>query len=353
MLAPITEALAQSVLVRAEVRPVVDRIIVPGRVAPAASSDVVVGRNMVVEKFLVVPGERVKKGQKMAEIDVKSVAYELGYLRPYVDYSQRNLQVAEIDLKVADERLERISILASKGIVSDSDLDSAKEGASSARRNHERAMAQLAEWQSKLAEVNQRLREVALVSPRNGVVAEMIIDPRNFFGVYQARAGTVLARVDEPGKYQLDVKMNDRDFLRLGEFPVCEVILPYTAPIRCTVIPPSGVPERSDRSVSALFPVTVRFDYGGRTSAKQGLVKGLEGSLRLSAAKPVKRLLIPWNAVDVEPGKTYVQVQGSAGSKRTEVKLGWRDGHHVEVLSGLKSGDSVIAKVWPPARNRS
>lgn len=342
-------AFAQLVAVPAELRSVRDQLVVPGQVEPAESSDVIVGRNMVIDRFLVVPGQNVKKGQKLAEIDVKSVAYELSYVRPYRDYTARSILVSEIDLKVAQERLSRLSILAKKGIVSDSDLDNAKETANRASRSYEQALAQLANWEAKLADVERRIRDVALVAPQNGIVAEMAIDPRNLVGVYQARAGTVVARIETPGKYRLDLKLTDRDFLRLEEFPICEVLLPHSRPIKCSVIPPDGVPERSEHSVSARFPVSVKFDYTPGPGGVKSLVRRAEAVLKLSAAKSFQRLLLPWNAVQVDSGKTFVRKIGAPRNQRTEVKLGWRDGYYVEVLDGLKSGEMVEAQVWPPA----
>lgn len=338
-------ASGQTVTVRAESRDVTSDLRVTGKVVPAESSEISPARDMVISKFLVVPGQNVKKGQKLAEIDIKSVASELKYLKPYREVAARNVQLTEINLKVAQERLERTTTLAGKGIVKGNDLDQAKGGASSARRSYEQSLAQLAEIESKIKEVDQRLAEIALVSPQDGYVAQMIVDPRNMQGIYPARQGSVLMRIDRPGTYLMQVKMSDRDFLRLGEFPVCEVRLAYTAPVPCKVLPPSGIPERSAQAVSAVFPVVAKFDFADRN-----IPKGIEGILRLAAAAPQRRLLIPWNAVEVEPGKTFVRKPGDAKGQRTAVNLGWRDGYYVEVLDGLREGEEVVAQVWPPVK---
>ena len=338
-------AAAQSVFVPAEARDVVNSISVTGRVVPAESSEISPARDMVISKFLVVPGETVKKGQKLAEIDITSVASELKYLKPYREVAARNVQLTEINLKVAQERLERTTTLAGKGIVKGNDLDRAKGDASSARRGYEQSLAQLAEIEGKLKEVDQKLAEIALVSPQDGYVAQMAVDPRQMTGIYRARSGSVLARIDRPGTYLMRVKMADRDFLRLGEFPRCEVRLPYTDPVPCAVNPPSGIPERSPQSVSAVFPVSATFHFTARN-----IPMGIEGVLKLAAGTAQKRLLIPWNAVEVEPGKTFVRKKGAEKNQRTEVRLGWRDGYHVEVLDGLKEGELVEAKVWPPVK---
>lgn len=341
-----TPVSAQTVVVRAESREVVSDMAITGKVVPAESSEISPARDMVISKFLVVPGQSVKKGQKLAEIDIKSVASELKYLKPYREVAARNVQLTEINLKVAQERLERTTTLAGKGIVKGNDLDQAKGSASGARRSYEQSLAQLADIEGKIKEVDARLAEIALLAPQDGYVAQMIVDPRNLQGVYTARSGSVLMRIDRPGTYKMEVKMADRDFLRLAEFPGCEARLPYTDPVPCAVIPPSGIPERSAQSVSAVFPVAAKFDFAARN-----IPKGIEGTLRLTAAAATKRLLIPWNAVEVEPGKTFVRkATGDAKTGRVPVSLGWRDGYQVEVLEGLKEGEEVVARVWPPVK---
>jgi RND family efflux transporter MFP subunit len=343
-----TEGYAQTVMVPAETREVVATLDSVGKVVPAVSADISPARDMVIEKFLVSPGDTVKKGQKLAEISMKSVAQELKFLKPYGDVLRQNVQLSKINMEVAEQKLERTAILADKGIVKSADLDRAKGEAGGYRRSYESSLAQLADIEGKIKEVNKQLDEIALVSPLDGFVAQMAVDPKQLSGAYSARAGSLLMRIDQPGSYLMQVKMSDRDFLRLKEFPDCQVRLPHTNPIPCKILPPIGVPERSPQSVAALFPVEARFEFTMRK-----IPKGLESKLHLSAKTAQKRLLIPWNAVDVEPGKTFARKKVGDKIERVPVNLGWRDAFHVEVLDGLASGDLVEAKVWPPMKSKT
>ena len=347
------QALAQSIFVPAEYRDVVMTMDTIGKVVPAESAEISPTRNMVIEKFLVGPGQIVRKGQKLAEISLKSVAQELQYLKPYREILRRNVELTKINLEVANQKLDRTTILANKGIVKAADLDRAKGEASGAQRGYESSLAQLAEIEAKLAEVDKRLEEIALVSPLDGFVAQMAINPKQMSGLYGARSGSVLMRIDRPGLYLIQVKMSDRDFLRLKDFPKCEVRLPHTTPISCSLIPPDGIPERSAQSVVALFTVAARFEFAVGAKMDRHIPKGIEGTLCLSAATPQTRLLVPWNAVDVEPGKTFIHKKVGDILERVPVTLGWRDAFHVEVLDGIKSGDLVEAKIWPPMRIKS
>lgn len=335
----------QSIAIPAVRQPVRERLNLVGTVAPAESAEVSATRDMTIREFLIVPGQTVKKGQNLAKIDVESVARELKYLRPYLDVAARNVKLSRINLEVAQEKLGRTEILASRGIVKDADLDRAKSEESSARRAFESSMSQLAENEQRVKESEQRLKDVALTAPMDGVVAQMAVDPRTLSGTYRAATGTVLARIERPHEYIVRLKLSDRDFVLLNNFPVCEVLLPYQKPVSCQILPSKGIPERTPTAVAAQFPVDVRFTF--KSSA---IPMGLETEVRLYAAKEEQRLIVPWNAVEVEPGRTFVRKKSDSKFVRQEVKLGWRDGYQVEVLQGLAAGDIVEAKVWPPAR---
>ena len=146
------QALAQSIFVPAENRDVVMTMDTIGRVVPAESAEISPTRNMVIEKFLVDPGQIVRKGQKLAEISLKSVAQELLYLKPYSEISRRNVQLTKINLEVANQKLDRTTILANKGIVKAADLDRVKGEASGAQRGYESSLAQLAEIEARFRE---------------------------------------------------------------------------------------------------------------------------------------------------------------------------------------------------------
>jgi RND family efflux transporter MFP subunit len=335
----------QSIAVPATLIPVRDRINVAGKVAPADSTEVIASRDMIVSEFLVTPGQQVKKGQNLAKIDAESVARELKYLRPYRDVTARNVKLSEINLEVAKEKLSRTEILASRGIVKETDLDRAKSEEDSARRAYEYSLSQLNENDQRVKEAEQKLKDVALVSPMDGIVAQMAVDPKKVSGIYRTSTGAVIARIEKPHEYVVNLKLSDRDFIALERFPLCEVMLPHQKPVTCQIIPPKGIPERSPTAVAAQFPVDVRFTF--KTSQ---IPMGLETEVRLHAANEQPRLVIPWNAVEVEPGRTFVRKKSNSKFLRQEVKLGWRDGYSVEVTSGLAPGEIVEAKVWPPVR---
>ena len=162
------QALAQSIFVPAEYRDVVMTMDTIGKVVPAESAEISPTRNMVIEKFLVGPGQIVRKGQKLAEISLKSVAQELQYLKPYREILRRNVELTKINLEVANQKLDRTTILANKGIVKAADLDRADkalEANIAAPLNRE--LAALSEAQDRVVEASERLaRRAADLSVR-------------------------------------------------------------------------------------------------------------------------------------------------------------------------------------------
>jgi HlyD family secretion protein len=61
-------------------------------------------------------------------------------------------------------------------------------------------------------------------------------------------------------------------------------------------------------------------------------------------------LAAPSKAVQREQGRTVVYVLDGRRVEPREIKVGWRDGRWIEVVSGLEEGETVL--VEPPQNSR-
>jgi multidrug efflux pump subunit AcrA (membrane-fusion protein) len=55
-------------------------------------------------------------------------------------------------------------------------------------------------------------------------------------------------------------------------------------------------------------------------------------------------LAVPAKAVKRERGKNVVQALTGGKTEQREIKVGWKDSQWVEVLSGLKEGETVLVE---------
>jgi len=81
-------------------------------------------------------------------------------------------------------------------------------------------------------------------------------------------------------------------------------------------------------------------------------IKNSEGKLKpdmtanvtITLKKKTGVLAVPAAAVRREGGKKYVVVAAQDGVQtKREVKTGWKDGNYLEITSGVKEGETVIA----------
>jgi multidrug resistance efflux pump len=317
-----------------------------------------------VERKLVLPGTRVTAGTVLAELsnpDVERQALEarrqlaaaesdLATLRSNLE-SARLTQEASVatvrnQLREAERQARAAEGLASKDMVSQSELERARDNAQELRVRlgvEERRLAfttqsmrsQIAAQQSQLGilrtltQFQQRQIEAMQVrAGSDGVLQELSVEPGQW-----VNSGTTLARVVQPGRLKA--------VLRIPETQAKDLVvgLPATVDTRNGIV--KGRVVRIDPSVqngSVAIDVTL----------EGPLPRGARPDLSVDGTVDIERLT---NVMYV--GRpAYGQAESTVSmfrldpagteAQRTQVKLGRGSASTVEVVSGLKPGDIVI-----------
>jgi macrolide-specific efflux system membrane fusion protein len=69
----------------------------------------------------------------------------------------------------------------------------------------------------------------------------------------------------------------------------------------------------------------------------------MTANVTITLKKKTGVLAVPAAAVKREGGKKLVYVPGPDGKlAKREVKTGWKDGNYLEIISGLKEGETVV-----------
>ena len=299
-------------------------------------------------------GSRVEPGQIIAQVETRD--YQLAVEQAEASLAQaraelgleRNQTIAELDVEStalvrqaratrdeATTNLARARALAREGLTTGSALDAAEAAAVRAETSLQAALEQVrirkAAVQQRAAALRaaqQRLADTELKAPIGGVV--------------QARLSNVGA------------------FLSAGA-AVVEIV--RVDPLRLRI----AVPERDAPKVQQGQAVSVRMDgderpYGGRIvriapaleSASRTLLVEAEvqnpGALRpgnfvraeiATGARPA--LTIPKSALVVFAGTTKVVLVEKGSAVERTITVGDSAGDRIEVVSGLKAGDAVVA----------
>jgi membrane fusion protein (multidrug efflux system) len=231
---------------------------------------------------------------------------------------QENAQLAEAQARTreAEQSLRRIQTLRQRGFATQANLDAQVASASAAR-------AQAAEAQASIGERVIRAPFSGWVSLRN-ISAGAVVS-----------SGTEIATISDVSTIKLD-------------FPVPETVLRTVRPGLTIEARSAAYPDQPFRGqIATIDPVidpntravTVRARLAngdGRLKPGMLLTVAIETTPRMS-------LSVPELAVVGEGDRRFVYVVGAGNAvHRTEIKAGLRSAGRIEILHGLKPGDSVV-----------
>jgi len=322
-----------------------------------------------IRKFYVQRGTRVKQGQLLAELenaDLASAAEqskgefeqaEAGYATTIEASLPQQIQKAELDAaaaksafdaqkKVYDARKE----LFEQGAIPRRDLDAAEVALAQARSQNEQAQkqlidlnrlgkqqaqksasGQLAAAKGKYLNAKAVLSYSEIRSPIDGIVTD-----RPLYAGELAAVNQPILTVMNTAKLIAKAHISQTEAVQLKVGDAAELDV-------------QGADEPVKGRVSLISPA---LDPGSTTievwieaiQPGSALKPGMNVSIEAIAKSAKDALVVPRSAVfKSSEGTDYVMLAGSDGKARqTNVKVGIRSKELVEIVSGIKEGDSVI-----------
>lgn len=252
----------------------------------------------------VKEGDRVSQGQVLATVEST--------------YSSLDLQAANdalAKLKVDQERLQKA---LKTGGVTQSQVDEINLGV----RNAE----------SQVAQARKRVSDASIKAPISGVVNSRLIEVGSFVG-----AGTQLFNIVDVSSLKLNVTANERQVVQLTVGSRVDIKVPvfqdesFTGTI-------SFIAPKADNSLN--YPIEIKLD---NAKAKNKVKAGMYASAEFKFGDQNPIIAIPRSAFvgSVNGGEIYViEKQGVATLRK--IAPGTIFGDMVEVLDGLKEGDTII-----------
>ena len=207
-----------------------------------------------------------------------------------------------------------------------------------ARASHEMAVARRAQLEQKIRQAESAVAQAAtmkgyteITAPFRGVVVERKAEPGML-----AAPGMPIAVIEQAGGYRLEAAVEENRLGRVRPGMAVEVILDALS------APQQG---RVEEIVPALDPgsrtFTVKIGVAGPL-----LRSGMFGRARFTLGER-KALLAPASAVVRKGQVEQVYVVENGVAKARLVTTGARMGDKLEVLTGLRAGESVVTA--PPA----
>jgi multidrug efflux pump subunit AcrA (membrane-fusion protein) len=311
-----------------------------------------------IESFQVKRGDVVKKGQILATTDTTSLKQMLGIYQDYAGLYESQLRIAKNNLRVAEGRRDRLKGLVAKGIIPQSDFDDAEKQALAANGTREQMERALADMRKSANSLLEQIRNANFYSGIDGIVTQLIVDPRSLSGTLGVMSGTLVARVDLPGKYRAEAQLLDTQVHSLKAGMRAEVILPDGSAIDGKVTFVSALPfdrkasdargggfgEATTGGADAMtsYKAVIDFERAGEI-----LPAGLLAMARIVTNQYKSSRCVPWNAIEVDAGQAYIDMfTEGKGWARVPVELGRLGRYDVELKSKLPEAAVITSRLW-------
>ena len=296
-----------------------------------------------VARIYVEEGDRVRKGQVLAELDTRMAKLQL-------EQAEAGLAVAEANFKSASRDWERMQELRERGTISSQQYEKAQMA-------YEMAKAQLQQARAALNMAKHQLEVSVMKAPFGGIVTGRNINEGEYINPAMAGMGPMgpsVVTLMDLSKVKVEVNVPERD--------VGKVEVGQEAEVRVDSYPGRTFVGKVYRINPAADPMARTFKVEiSIPNEDMALKAGMFARVRITIQERKGVLLVPLESVVKEGGSFYVfVVQGNRASRRP-VKLGLTDGRYAEVLEGvgegekvvttgkemLKEGSEVVGRWWP------
>lgn len=234
------------------------------------------------------------------------------------------VQKAKVAYEKAKEEYERAQKLVSSQIVSQKDFAALREAYENARLTYEALKPSMSG------------KGVSVKSPIGGFIKTCLVKEGDYVTV-----GQPLMTVTQSRRLVLKAEVSERYYAQLSQVVSANFQTPYNNKVYSLESLGGKLLSfgKSSGDTSYYVPVTFEFDNRGE------MIPGSFVEVYLLSGERNGVLSIPLSALTEEQGVyfVYLKLDGEY-YKKQEVKLGISDGSRVEILSGVKDGDTVVTR---------
>ncbi|MGB8012481.1 MAG: efflux RND transporter periplasmic adaptor subunit [Terriglobales bacterium] len=344
-------------------------VVATGKIWPITQVEVKSKATGIVKKLYVEYGDRVKKGQLLAELDRDEMQAQVDQARAQLEASiaslnstRADLERAKVDAEGPDVPLlkrayDRAQGMANDGVVSASALDDAEKNYEMSLNKQNVAKAQLQVLQAKigqaqgqlardratLKQLEEQLSYTTIESPLDGIVLSRDVEIGDAVSsiLVLGSSATLVMTLGDTSEVYVKGKVDESDIgkVYLGQPARIKVesFKDKTFTGKVTKISPMGV----EKDNVTTFEVRVSINN------PEGVLKAMmtaNAEIILEEHKNV--LQIPEGSIlydkDKKASVEIPEPKAKEGKKKIAVNIGISNGAKTELLSGLKEGDQVV-----------
>lgn len=303
---------------------------ITGALVPAQIAEISTQLLGKVTEVNVSEGDTVSEGQILARLDDSQLNAQQNQAQASYQGSQNSLEQAKITMDNALATLNRTKALYAEGAIAKVQLDSDQKAYDLAKSQYDASRTSgTGSAKASLDSINVQLQNSIIKSPISGVVLDQNISLGE-----TATVGSTLVTVADMSTLKLNGTISQTALPYIKEGDTVEMFIDIY-PDRSFQ---GTITEIGSMSVStgAYFPVEISM------ANPDGLASGISAHADIKA-KGTDHILVPSSAVVENSGENYLFTIVDGIAKKTTVVTGLESDSEIEILTGLKGGETVAA----------
>ena len=282
-----------------------------------------------IKEIYVKEGDYVKNGDVIAVL-------ENDELKAQVEQAKANIQRAEAELKESKQSWNRYTELFNRGIISSSELDTA-------RMKYDVALSQLKKAEADLKYAKAVLENTYIRAPFSGKIIKRFLDPGETITLEKlvpivniADVNKIMVRAEIDDTDVGKVKIGQKAIVTTDAYPGEEFkgkVVEISPSVGKKTILSDNPAERVDTKV---LEVKIELDEG------KNLNLGLDVDVTILANNKEDVLILPLKAIIHRDGMSYVKVKKNGKYEEKRITTGLSDDENIVVSEGLEEGDTVL-----------
>lgn len=314
----------------------------------------------------IVEGQLVEKGDLLVRINPDIYESSLQRSRAGLQNVRANLNQSEANLKQAQSNYERNKKLFDKGIISQAEWDQIVATYEGAEASKNAAYYSMQSAAATVTEASDNLARTTIYAPMRGTISKLDVELGERVVGTQQMAGTEIMRVANLANMEVEVDVNENDIVKVsvGDSTVVEVDAYLKREFKgiVTEISNSAMEGLTADQVTN-FKVKVRILESSYQDLLEGKAEnyspfrpGMTATVEIITRKKSNILGVPISAIVIKNDTTSGKSNKSNSDKKFEtvfvkdgnkaklrvVKTGVQDDQNIEIITGLKEGETVI-----------
>jgi membrane fusion protein (multidrug efflux system) len=273
-------------------------------------------------------GAKVRKGQKLYEIERDKYAAAYGQAAASLGIAKANLEKNQRDAQRYTRLNQANAVAKQRYDYAITDLENARQSVASA--------------EAQLLNARADLRHSVISAPFDGTIGLSLVKRGTFIVAGQTELNTVSS--NDP--IAVDFTVSEKDMGRFIEWhaqpappkdSLFTILLPdktvYPFPGRIGLVDRAVDPQTGTIRVRIIFP-----------NPQRQLKSGMSCNLRVRNNAGQQQLLAPFKSVTEQMGEYFVYVLEGDTARQRRVELGTRLGEKVIVRNGLRPGERIVVE---------